>query len=387
MSETLSAEQQSRQTRADDGRLSLARWLFSPLAGITFSQWAWLMGKYGLTMPPRYWPRNLFTLSMSIMNSAIKRWEMLRFGKKMARIDVPAPVFVMGHHRSGTTHLWNLLSQDKRFCYPSVLQSVFPQTFLTFERLAHGAAERFAPRKRPQDNVTFTPDSPLEEEYAICNTNFLTILMSRVLPNSRDDFKAYLSMRNAGEKARADWKTALDNFARKLLVRHGRDRKLLFKAPNHTAKIALIRELYPEARFIHIHRHPHDVYRSTVKLEHDTIPLCTYQRPDWDTLDDFILWRYREMYDAYFEDAAAVSDGHLAEIGFAELNDDPVGVLERVYQQLDLPDFETARPAIEAYVARISGYRKNSYKPLPEETRTRLAEAWKPAFERWGYEP
>ena len=381
----MSSTREAPNGLAEPRRLALARWLFSPLAGIRLGDYLGLLRRYGGGIPPAYWPRSTFTLAMSGLNSVLAGREGRRYGATIAATRVERPVFVLGHHRSGTTHLWNLLAQDARFAYPTVLQAVFPHTFLTFEGIARRGAERFAPRRRPQDNVRFSADAPIEEERAICTASQISLQMARHFPRRRADFQAYLTLREADPASRAAWFNALDTFARKLLIRYGADRTLLFKAPDHTGKVARILERYPDARFIHIHRDPYTVYRSTHKMERDTIPLYAYQRPDWAGLDDFILWRYRTMVQAFLADRPQIPAGQFTEVGFTELERDPIGVLERLYGELDLPAFATARPAVEAYIASLADYRKNRYPPLPETTRARVAEAWGFAFEHWGY--
>jgi omega-hydroxy-beta-dihydromenaquinone-9 sulfotransferase len=370
---------------ADAMRLWLARWLFTPLAGVTFGDLARLLGHDGAAISLHYWPRTAFTLGMSVLNSALARREARRQAAVIERVQVRRPVFVLGHHRSGTTHLWNLLSQDPRFAYPTVLQAVFPHTFLTFEGAASSWAERLAPRKRPQDNVRFGPHAPIEEERAICTASFLSLQMARHFPRLRERFKAYLTMRGASAEDQRRWQTALDRFARKLLVRNGADRTLLFKAADHTGKIPLILDLYPDARFVHIHRDPYQVYRSTLKMERDTIPLYAYQTGFEEGLVEFILWRYRAMYDAFFEACGRVPARQFVEITFAELEDDPLGVVERIYGTLDLGDFASVRAPLERYLRAMAGYQKNTYRALPEATRRRVADAWRPCFARWGY--
>ncbi len=366
-------------------RLGLARWLFSPLAGVTFGDWVRILGRYGASIPPKYWPRTAFTLMMSGLNSPLAWWEDRRYRTTIEAVRVARPVFVLGHYRSGTTHLWNLLAIDGQFAYPTVLQGVFPHTFLTMEKALYAGAQRLAPRKRPQDNVQFGPESPIEEERAICASSFLSIQMARHFPKHRESFKRYLTMREVSPDDRATWKTSLDLFARKLLVRYGQSKTLLFKAPEHTARIDLILELYPDARFIHIHRNPYDVYKSTRQMETRTTPLYAYQAPTEEGLDRFILWRYQEMYKAYLEDVSKIPPGQIAETSFAELEENPIGTLRGVYQTIGLSGFETVRPQLEQYVASISDYRKNSYAILPAETRRRIADTWRPGFAQWGY--
>ncbi|MCG8441267.1 MAG: sulfotransferase [Caulobacterales bacterium] len=367
------------------GRLWLARWLFSPLAGVTFGDWMGLLARYGAGVSAVYAARAVMTTAMAAMNSPIAWAERRRIEGRLGEVAVRRPVFVLGHHRSGTTHLWNLLAQDRRFAWPNVLQAVFPHTFLTVEGVARGLARRLAPKRRPQDTMRFGPEAAIEEERAICAATFLSVQMARHFPRRRAEFQRFLTLDPASEAERRAWAGALDLFARKLLLRQGGERTLLFKSPEHTAKIALLLSLYPDARFVHIHRDPYAVFQSTRNMERVTAGLYAYQRPDDRTLDDFILWRYRAMYDAFFRDLPSVPPGRLAELSFAELEGEPVAAVERVYRALDLPDFDAARSGVRAYAASLAGYRRNTYRALDAATRRRVAEAWAASFERWGY--
>ena len=124
---------------ADSTRATLVRWLFTPLAGVPFDDWAEVLARRGPRIAPRYWPRAAFTTAMSLLNSAFARRER-RYDRAVDAQRVEAPVFILGHHRSGTTHLWNLLATDERFSTPTVLQSVFPRTFLSFESVVQSWA-------------------------------------------------------------------------------------------------------------------------------------------------------------------------------------------------------------------------------------------------------
>ena len=44
-----------------------------------------------------------------------------------------------------------------------------------------------------------------------------------------------------------------------------------FQSPAHTARLKLLHELFPEAKFIHISRNPFEVYQSTSKLFMDLL--------------------------------------------------------------------------------------------------------------------
>lgn len=45
-----------------------------------------------------------------------------------------------------------------------------------------------------------------------------------------------------------------------------KDLRLLIKSPVHTARVKLLLELFPDAQFIYIHRHPFDVFKSAVNM-------------------------------------------------------------------------------------------------------------------------
>jgi hypothetical protein len=372
---------------AEQARMFLARWLFSPLDGVLLEDWLPLLWKRGAAIPPAYWARAGFVTGMSALNSALRPLENRRFAPRLRELRVERPVFVLGHHRSGTTHLWNLLTQDERFAYPTILQAVFPHSFLSLEGLTRTLAQRLAIRKRPQDNVEIHPDGPVEEERALCAATFLSIQMARHFPRHRDAYGRYLTMREVDEDEKVRWKAAFEAFSKKVLLRHGVDKTLVFKSPDHTAKVRLILELFPDARFVHIHRHPYTVYASTLKMERTTQPIYALQRAEPEDQEAFIRWRYRAMYDAFFEDQALIPDGQFSEVSFTDLESRPLEVMERIYRELDLPDFTRAEPALTSYLSTIAGYRKNRHPNLPPEVRTRLQADWAPCFERWGYDP
>jgi len=366
-------------------RSALAHWIFSPLAGVTAGDWSWLLAERGTRIAPRYWPRTAFTTAMSLLNSAVARRER-RFDDAVATTDVEAPLFILGHHRSGTTHLRKLLAVDERFASPTMTEVLFPETFLTFEPIAQGLAQRFAPQERPQDEVQISGDTPFGEEWALCAATFLSSHMMRHFPQDRNDFKTYLTMRDAAPEERARWKEAFDRFARKLLVRRDRETTLLFKSPQHTAKIPLLLDLYPNARFLHIYRNPLRVFKSTMRMEREAHPFCTYQQLP-DDLEDLVLWRYRALYDAFFEDVELIPDEQFTEVRFETLTDDRVATVERIYDDLGLSGFESVRPDLEQYVASIADYSKNTYPELPAAQRQRVLDAWRPCFDRWEYAP
>ena len=179
------------------------------------------------------------------------------------------------------------------------------------------------------------------------------------------------------------WKHALTTFLKKLTVRYGRP--LVLKSPPHTARIRLLLGLFPDARFVHIHRDPYVVFRSTRHMIRAVQPLYHLRKGPVQDGDDRIISVYTEMYDAYFEERALIPEGRLCEVAFDDLEREPVGVVGSIYESLGLSGFEELRPRLEGYLGSIAGYRKNRHDELAEPLRRRIAHDWGRSFDEWGY--
>jgi len=371
------------EVNVGDFRQALAQWLASPLQGIRFRDWRRLVLDSRQQFDPRYYPRILWTGASSLLNSVQARIEERRFGDRIRATRVERPLFVLGQYRSGTTHLHNLIANDPRFGFCNYYQATFPHTYLTTEAMGSRMGAFFAMRRRPFDDVALGLGEPAEDELALCATTLLSYQMCWHFPSATDHYRRYITFEDVAPGVRERWKTAFDHIARKLTLKY--ERPLVFKSPCHTARVAMLLELYPDARFVHIHRDPFELFQSTRKMETKVGPLFQFHRRDLDEIDEHILWRYRVTYDAYLDQRDRIPEGQLIEIPYTDLVDDTLGSLRRVYDALDLPDFETGRPAIERYLSSLQGYRVNRYPALDDVTTRRIADEWGRFFDEWGY--
>lgn len=354
------------------------------LAGITADAWWRLLRENGFAVDLTYAHRAAFVSVLSLMNSWYRRREERRWGKAVADAELAGPpLFVLGHWRSGTTHLHNLLALDDRFAFPNTYQVVNPHTFLTTEEFNTRRFRALLPDTRPMDNMALSFDAPQEDEFAPTLACFRSLYPGISFPRNVAHYERYLTFRGVPAEEVEEWKAAFLWFLRKLTIRYGRP--LVLKSPPHTARVRLLLEMFPDARFIHIHRDPYTVFRS-FQHYYDTAGWYTYlQRPDLDGLDDLILKRYTVMYDAYFEERSLIPPGRLHEIAFADLGADAVGQIAAAYEALELPGFERFEPRLRAYVESQKDYQRNRYQELPPEARARVARAWRRSFEAWGY--
>ena len=354
------------------------------LGGITFGRWVRLLRENRFAVAPSCWPRAVTISIQSVPNSLLHWVDEMRFGAHLRDVVVPSPVFVLGHWRHGTTHLHNLMTIDQRFAFPNNYQCLYPNSFLTAEKLHSKAMDFFLPRQRPMDNVEWRMDSPQEDEFALCVDSFKSPCIGWVFPRRRDHTDRYLTMQDVSADEVAEWKDAFLLFLKKLTLLCGRP--LVLKSPPHTARIKLLLQMFPDAKFVHIHRNPYDVFHSTRKMLKAVAELHRLQRaPAEEELDDWILRMYRKMYDAYFEERSLIPSGQFHEVRFEQLERNPIGQSAGIYESLQLPDVTHFQAELKSYVSSIADYRKNSFPDLPAELRQRIAKEWRRSFEEWGY--
>jgi omega-hydroxy-beta-dihydromenaquinone-9 sulfotransferase len=353
------------------------------LAGIRLGDWVKLLREERRQIDLSRLPRVVSITVQSLKNSAVGEFERRRFAATLQKVVVQPPIFLLGHWRSGTTHLHQLLCQDQRFAFPTTYQTAFPHVFLSLESVEARLLGPFMPACRPMDNMGLTLASPQEDEFALCGSSLRSSCMQWVFPRQKEKFRKYLTFRKADQADLAAWREAFLVFLKKLQWRYGRP--LLLKSPQHTARIGLLLELFPDAKFVHIHRNPFRVFQSSRELFRILFAWHGLQRPELETLDDWVLEQYREMYDAFFEQQPLVPAARFHELSFEELERDPIGQIRRLYEALNLPDFSPIEPKLRHYVESLAGYRKNRFSDLPAELKQRISREWGVCFEKWGY--
>ena len=147
---------------------SVSSWLIAcptSSTGCPRDEWIKLLRKHDFAVDALYLPRAALMTLTSALTSVIGVYENRKYGPKLADVEVGRPLFILGHWRSGTTHLHNLLAQDEQFAYPNMWQVLNPHTFLSTERYSV-IMKLAAPKTRIIDNVAFAHDVPSEDEFA-----------------------------------------------------------------------------------------------------------------------------------------------------------------------------------------------------------------------------
>eukprot|EP00798_Chlamydomonas_sp_ICE-L_P014638 gene14638-20674_t len=199
----------------------------------------------------------------------------------------PEPVFILGHPRTG-----------------------FPSSFLCIERFRWLLSPLLS-ETRPMDNMKLTWEAAEEGDAKGAKAG------NRQL---QQDFES--------------WRYWFMWFMRKVTFRHtmgaglkpgsSAPKPLLIKSPVHTARMGLFRAIFPQARFLYIHRHPVQVFKSAAHMA-DTYYWYTYlQRPDNELTTEFIFSQYELLYDSWsdrFEGMKPKFEEYFKSLGDFKKND------------------------------------------------------------------
>jgi hypothetical protein len=222
------------------------------------------------------------------------------------------------------------------------------------------------------DNMAAGWDRPQEDEFALCNMGLVSPYAQIAFPNQPQG-EEYLDMQSVPTDELERWKAGLTRFMQRLTWRT--NKPIVLKSPPHTARIRLLLELFPDARFIHIARDPYVIFPSTVRLWKSLYDVEGLQSPRFEGLEDYVYRMFTRMYQAYLAEKDLIPPENLCEVRYEQLVRDPVGQVQAIYERLRLGRFEQARPQLEAYAAKEKNYQTNRYQ-LPDVTRDEITRRW-----------
>jgi omega-hydroxy-beta-dihydromenaquinone-9 sulfotransferase len=315
------------------------------------------------------------------VQSALYSLQHRSFSDKLAKVVPPPPIFVLGFWRSGTTLLHELLCCDSHFGFPSTYSCLNPGHFLLSEPWLRNRVHKEV--LRPMDNLRYSWASPQEDEFALlalgAPSPYEALLVPSLMQHARDllDFNA-LSLEDQNR-----WRATFSYFLRLLTVQQGKT--MILKSPPHGYRMRILKQQFPEARFVVIERNPYEVFASNLKLWQILTDRYSLERCSADQVEEFVLSAYILHEEAIEEGTLHAKPDFVGFVRYEDLERQPVEEISRLYQELNLGDFETIRSALAQHLAEVSGHVRNRFS-LSRVQKKKVEDRWGKLVAKKGYE-
>lgn len=295
------------------------------------------------------------------------------------------PVFILGHWRSGTTFVHNVLSQDKHFGYNTTYQTVFPHLMMFGQKFFKTNMSWLMPSHRPTDNMELAVDLPQEEEFALTNSMPYTYYNMWYLPKHWQEYADnYLLFNDIKPEELERFRSEFVKVIKIALWNTG-GTQFLSKNPPHTGRVKELVRMFPNAKFIYLMRNPYTVFESSRSFFSNTMKPLKVQEISPEELADNLLKVYTKLYDKYQAEKQFIPEGNLIEVKFEDFEQDPYNMTRKIYEDLQIPGWAAAQADIIKYIDKQKGYKKNQYAYKPE-TVDLVNAHWSKAISEWGYE-
>jgi omega-hydroxy-beta-dihydromenaquinone-9 sulfotransferase len=297
------------------------------------------------------------------------------------RAAAPAPpLFLLGFWRSGTTFLHELFCCDARLGFASTYACLNPSHFLLTEKWMRERPTQ--PTLRPMDSMRYSWVSPQEDEFALLAFGAPSAYEALIFPSLMRDARALLDLRHRPHEVQNRWETALRYFIRLLTVQQGKT--IVLKSPPHGFRLPLLPSLFPLARYVVIERNPYEVFASNLKLWRALLDMYSVEPISPDEIEAFVLAAYVLHEEAIAEGVRHVDPRLIARVRYEGLIADPVGQMARLYDELQLQDFEVVRRPLQSYLASVADHTRNSFRLSPGQ-KQRVDAVWGMLIRDKGY--
>ena len=318
------------------------------------------------------------------------RWiEIARYNKKINQHKITKhPVFILGFYRSGTSYLHQLLAKDDRLGYHSNFQMVLPEIMLSSERILLPVFEFICRSFNLKDSVHRVPLSfrfPGEEDATMTTSvNPRGAQWGYFFPKMMNQqFQKYVLFENIQESEVEAWKQEFVFLLNKISIAN-HHKQLVLKSPPNTARIKILLSLFPNAKFIFIHRNPYEVYLSNKKFWKVTQSVYAVGGTRSVNVNSIILETYSKMMQRYLLEKDLIPEGQLVEIPYEELIQKPLESIRKIYETIYLDDFDYCENKMKSFVERQKSYVRLKHE-IPADERKVVTEKFEPFFKYWNY--
>ncbi|RLF27236.1 MAG: sulfotransferase [Thermoplasmata archaeon] len=357
-----------------------------PLAGYTLFNISRLFVQNVFLFGFRYLPRVFYSLLMSTVMAPFRLRERLVFDRAVEKTEIKNdPIFILGHWRSGTTYLHNLLSNDKNLGFFTTFHAYLPSVFLSSDKIFRPILVSSLPEKRPMDDVAMGADLPQEDEYSLGAVLPYAYYNGWCLPRNMRFYNGFVCMQDVPYEVLREWKEDYLYMIKKVTL-YWKGKQLILKNPANTARVKLLLEMFPDAKFIHIYRNPYHVYLSMMRFMRIVTPLyCLQVPPELGKVEKMMMDLYAEMHKKYLRERDIVPDGNLFELKYEDFVKQPLREVKSMYRELGLKGFKKSEQSFIEFIESQVNVRTREY-VVDEELREKINKRWSFAIKAFGYE-
>lgn len=310
------------------------------LIGASWSLWRELRRRYG-AVDSQFWKRAALVRLGIWLQIPERTWESWRYRRVIEQTELhPSPVFIIGYWQSGHSLMHHLMVNDPQYATTSLLHCAMPNSWVCIEPFARWVVRHRGHKTRYVDAMPFSADGPQGDELAMANLSELSVYHGYTFPRSYDAiFRRTVLFEGVSDNERLAWRRCYRWLLQKVAWRTRRSR-LLSRNAAHTGRVQQLLDLFPKAKFIHLHRNPYRVFAAQETKWRSLCGMWALQTPNIPQLIADTIRLYPVLMQRFFTDRALIPAGQLAEVRYEELLSNPVGTLRRVYAELNLPGIE-----------------------------------------------
>lgn len=267
--------------------------------------------------------------------------EILLFEKKIQKHELKEnPIFILGHWRSGTTYLQELLVTNSKHTTTSVYQFLFIDHFILTERWLKPPLNSICKIFRIPysfQRIVMDLNMPGELESAMCaGLSDYSYTWGHIFPKRYE----YWLDRMIGLQQNNDiegWLNDYDYLIKKKSFASG-GKRVIVKSPGDTGRAIHLLKKYPNAKFVFIERDPISVYHSTMYFWKVIQKEVSFQKVSDEQLHKYCINSYVFLNDHYLKFRKQIPEEQMYELSFKDLISEPMSTLKSIYEKLNLGD-------------------------------------------------
>ena len=298
---------------------------------------------------------------ISFITTALSYFDGLRYKSLSRNLEIRKdPIYILGHWRSGTTLLHNLLCCHKNIAYPTTYQTVFPNNLFFLSWLIKGIMRYLMPTKRLVDQVELNVDFPQEEDFGLGHDAGYSLYYWFHFPNDYQRITDENLTLNFKDKQKVEeYKQAYERFVKRALLNVGGE-QYIAKNPPNMARIPFLLDLFPNSRFIYIDRNPYEVLISTFKFFKGFLRTLQLQEVEDETLWKFIFQTYVLLYTIYRDEKHLIPAENLVELKYEDFVRDPGSIFKSLHKGI-FSDLEPDELKLNGLIQKHKNHSVNPY--------------------------